>query len=29
MPPKQKEAKKGPTYKNPIPSKDLISADIK
>lgn len=29
MPPKQKEAKKGPTYKNPILPKDLVPADIK
>lgn len=29
MPPKQKEVKKGPTYKNPILSKDLIPLDIK
>ena len=29
MPPKQKEVKKGPAFKNPIPSKDLVPADIK
>ncbi len=29
MPPKQKEAKKGPVYKNIIPAKDLVPADVK
>ena len=29
MPPKQKEAKKGPSYKATAPSKDIVPADIK
>lgn len=29
MPPKQKEAKKGPPYKAAVPTKDIIPADIK
>lgn len=29
MPPKQKEAKKGPTYKATVPLKDIVPADIK
>lgn len=29
MPPKQKEAKKGPTYKNATPIKDLIPPTVK
>ena len=29
MPPKQKEAKKGPAYKNAIPIKDLIPPNVK
>jgi len=29
MPPKQKEAKKGPVYKQSIAPKDIIPADVK
>ena len=29
MPPKQKEVKKGPAYKPGVPSKDIVSSDIK
>jgi hypothetical protein len=29
MPPKQKEAKKGPVYKAALPPKDIVPADIK
>lgn len=29
MPPKQKEVKKGPAYKAGVPSKDIVSPDIK
>ncbi len=29
MPPKQKEVKKGPTYKPSLPLKDIVPADVK
>ena len=29
MPPKQKEAKKGPAYKASAASKDIVPADVK
>lgn len=29
MPPKQKQAKKGPTYKASIPAKDIVPSDVK
>ena len=29
MPPKQKEVKKGPAYKNAILTKDIVPSDIK
>jgi hypothetical protein len=29
MPPKQKEAKKGPAYKAAVPLKDIVPSDLK
>lgn len=29
MPPKQKEAKKGPSYKPALPPKEIVPTDIK
>lgn len=29
MPPKQKDVKKGPSYKAPIPLKDIVPIEIK